>query len=194
MHRQVASLIAAGGSPGRLAKLGIALGDEDIDIATTGGAEWKHSAPITLIIKDDDHGQIDGFAGVMEKEKFPWLVFRTIEVVLKDEAGAIGAAANAFGKVNIYAVTILESDGETALVGFAVRPTEVGTAIKALRKKGYTARRRRHPGDQDDPDNPDDVSWMDSWDKRTERLLPEFDRDTPANDKKFYERESQTAD
>ena len=187
MHRQVAALLAAGGSPGRLARFGSALGDKGIDIATTGGAEWKHNAPITLIIKDDDHDQIDGFAGVMEKEKFPWLVFRTIEVTLKDEAGAIGAAANAFGKINIYAVTILESDGETALVGFAVRPNDVGRAIKQLRAENYTARRRRHPGDTDDPNEADDVSWRDAWDERTEKLLPDFEKpNVRPDDPKFY--------
>jgi hypothetical protein len=187
MHRQVATLIAAGGSPGRLAKLGNALGKDGIDIATTGGAEWKHSAPITLIIKDDDPAQIDGFAGVMEKEQFPWLVFRTIEVELEDKAGSIGAAAEAFGKINIYAVTILESDGKNALVGFAVRPTEVAAALKTLPKK-YKARLRRHPNDTGDPEDPDDVSWMDAWDKRTEDLLPDFDTDIPANDPRYYRR------
>jgi hypothetical protein len=187
MHRQVATLLAAGGSPGRLARFGSALGARGIDIATTGGAEWKHNAPITLIIKDDDHDQIDGFAGVMEKEKFPWLVFRTIEVTLKDEAGAIGAAAAAFDKINIYAVTILESDGETALVGFAVRPNDVGGAIKQLRAANYTARRRRHPSDTDDPNDADDVSWRDAWDERTEKLLPDFEKpNVRPDDPKFY--------
>jgi hypothetical protein len=188
MHRQVAALIAAGGSPGRLARFGSALGDKRIDIATTGGAEWKHNAPMTLILKEDDHDQIDGFAGVMEKEKFPWLVFRTIEVELKDEPGAIGAAARAFGNINIYAVTILESDGANALVGFAVRPNEVGAAITQLRAADYTsARRRRHPGDTDDPNDADDVSWRDAWDDRTEKLLPDFEKpNVRPDDPKFY--------
>ena len=52
MHSQVASLLSTR-SPGRLARLGTALGKAGIDIATTGGAEWKHSGPVTLTIKDD---------------------------------------------------------------------------------------------------------------------------------------------
>lgn len=187
MHRQVASLLSTN-SPGRLAKLGGALGAKDIDIATTGGAEWKHSGPVTLIIKHDDSTQLGDFADVMEAGEFPWLVFRTIEVELKDVPGSLGAAAAALGNINIYAVTIFESDGDNALVGFGVRPKLVGNAIKRLRKEGYTARRRRHPGDTDDPDDADDRSWEDDWDKRTERLLPDFDKETPANDPRFYKR------
>jgi hypothetical protein len=187
MHRQVATLLSTS-SPGRLAVLGTALGSAKIDVKTTGGAEWKHSGPITLTIKDDDVDQLGGFADVMEAKLLPYLVFRTIEVHLKDEPGSLGAAAAALGNINIYAVTILESDGENALVGFGVRPKAVGNAIKRLRKAGYEARRRRHPDDTDDPNDPDDRSWEDDWDRRTERLLPDFDKDIPANDPKYYRR------
>src|SRR5262245_36548224 len=68
MHRQVASLLSTK-SPGRLAKLGNALGARGIDIATTGGAEWKHHGPVTLMIKDDwgaePRNDLRGFADVM---------------------------------------------------------------------------------------------------------------------------------
>ena len=68
MHRQVSSLLSTN-SPGRLAKLGSALGARKIDIATTGGAEWKHLGPVTLTIKDDwgagNQNALRGFAEVM---------------------------------------------------------------------------------------------------------------------------------
>ena len=183
MHRQVASLISTA-SPGRLAKLGSALGARRIDIATTGGAEWKHHGPVTLTIKNDwgagPDDQIRGFAEVMAEGEFPWLVFRTIEVELKDEPGSLGAAATALGDINVYAVTILESDGTNALIGLGVRPSQVVEAISRL--NSHNARLRRHPND------PSDDSWWDEWDDRTERLIPHFDNPkVRPNDRRFYQ-------
>jgi hypothetical protein len=191
MHRQVASLLSTS-SPGRLAKLGNALGARGINITTTGGAEWKHHGPVTLMIQDDwgaePRNDLGGFADVMAEEGFPWLVFRTIEVDLPDEPGALGRAATALGDVNIYAVTVLEGSGGRALVGLGVRPSLVAEAIFRLRDAGYTARRRHHPDDPDEPDAGGD-GWWDEWDERTERLIELFDDpDIPANDARFYER------
>jgi hypothetical protein len=186
MHRQVSSLLSTQ-SPGRLAKLGNALGANGIDIATTGGAEWNHSGPVTLMIKDDwgrdDQDDIDGFAKVMAQEEFPWLIFRTIEVELKDEPGALGAAAEALDDINIYAVTLLETTGGKATMGLGVRPSEVEEGIRRLRAKGYKVDRRRHSTKSDDDDD-----WWDKWDDRTERLLPFFDDDSVGpNDPRYYE-------
>ncbi len=183
MHRQVASLLSTS-SPGRLAKLGSALGARRIDIATTGGAEWKHHGPVTLTIKNDwgagPDDQIRGFAEVMAEGEFPWLVFRTIEVELKDEPGALGSAATALGDINVYAVTILETDGTNALIGLGVRPSQVGEAITRL--KSHNARLRRHPND------PEGDGWWDEWDDRTERLIPDFDNPkVRPNDRRFYQ-------
>lgn len=185
MHRQVASLISTN-SPGRLAKLGSALGARRIDIATTGGAEWKHHGPVTLMIKNDwgaaPDDQIHAFAEVMAEGEFPWLVFRTIEVELSDEPGSLGAAATALDDINVYAVTVLETSGDKALVGLGVRPSQVGDAIARLTAANYDARRRRHPNETGDDD------WWDAWDDRTERLIPHFDNPKiRPNDPRFYQ-------
>jgi hypothetical protein len=185
MHRQVASLLSTK-SPGRLAKLGSALGARKIDIATTGGAEWKHTGPVTLMIKNDwgigPDDQLHAFAEVMADGQFPWLVFRTIEVELTDEPGSLGGAATALGDVNVYAVTILETSGDKTLVGLGVRPSQVGDAVARLTAANYEARRRRHPSE------PDDDTWWDAWDDRTERLIPDFDNPkVAANDRRFYQ-------
>jgi hypothetical protein len=189
MHRQVASLLSTS-SPGRLAKLGSALGTRGIDIETTGGAEWKHSGPVTLTIKKDwgvDPNQLRGFAEVMAHEEFPWLAFRTIEVELEDVPGSLGEAATALGDINIYAVTVLKPQGTKALVGLGVRPSKVADAITRLRN--YNARLRRHPND-----DPDGDGWWDAWDDRTETLLDLFDDPgVSPNDPRFYEL-SQTAE
>jgi hypothetical protein len=193
MHRQVASLISTS-SPGRLAKLGNALGARGIDIATTGGAEWKHHGPVTLMIKDDwgadPQNDIGGFAEVMAQEEFPWLIFRTIEVELRDEPGALGGAAEALDDINIYTVTVLGNEGAKAQIGLGVRPSQVVEAIKRLRGAGYRAQRLHHPHDPDDPDSDgmDQDTWWDAWDDRTERLLPFFDDpDVLPNHPMFFE-------
>ena len=187
MHRQVATLLSTN-SPGRLAKFGKALGAKNIDILTTGGAEWKHSGPVTLIIKDDwgkgDANDLTQFAEVMRDEELPWLVFRTIEVELPDEPGALGGAAEALDDINIYAVSVLESSGGRASVGLGVRPSQVGAAIERLRAAGYTVKRRAHPKDDDASDD----DWLDDWDERTERLLELFDDPgVSPHDRRFYE-------
>ena len=190
MHRQVASLLSTS-SPGRLAKLGNALGARGIDIATTGGAEWKHNGPITLTLKDDwgkgPDDQLQGFAEVMRDEEFPWLVFRTIEVELTDEPGALGAAATVLGDINVYAVSVLESRGSEAVVGLGVRPSQVAEAVARLGTK-YKVRLRHHPRDADHGDPADSSAWWDGWDDRTERLVQFFDDpDVSPNHPMFYE-------
>ena len=190
MHRQVASLLSTS-SPGRLAKFGNALGRRNIDIATTGGAEWLHSGPVTLMIKDDwgkdPEDQIRAFAEVMAEEEFPWLIFRTIEVQLDDKPGALGEAATALDDINIYAVTVLKSEGSKAHVGLGVRPTQVGEAIRRLRAAKFVVDRRHHPKDPD-ADGHEGDDWLDDWDERTERLLDWFDKNPGAspNDPEFY--------
>lgn len=183
MHRQVASLLSTS-SPGRLATFGNALGARGINIDTTGGAEWKHSGPVTLILKKDwavEPDQLPGFAEVMAEEGFPWLAFRTIEIELEDAPGRLGAAAEALGDINIYAVTVLEPRNNKAVVGLGVRPSKVADAITRLR--AYNAKLRRHPND-----DPEGDGWWDAWDDRTERLLPYFDDpNVSPTDPMFYE-------
>jgi hypothetical protein len=125
----------------------------------------------------------------MAEQEFPWLVFRTIEVELPDKPGALGAAAAGLGDINIYAVSVLESSNQRALVGLGVRPSHVGEAIYRLRAAGYDARRRHHPDDPDEPDANDQDGWWDEWDERTERLIELFDDpDIAPNDPRFYDR------
>ena len=127
MHRQVASLLSTN-SPGRLAKLGSALGARRIDIATTGGAEWKHSGPITLTIKDD-WGTVRTTARRLRRGHGRGGV--SLARVPDDRGRAqatsrdlSGAAATALGDINVYAVTIFKPRRQRARR--ARRPAQPG--------------------------------------------------------------------
>jgi hypothetical protein len=176
MHRQVNALVSAGGSPGKLALFGIALGEAGVDIGTIGGAEWRHDGPLSVILKDDSTEQIDAFARVCHDHHVPWLIFRTVGVELNDVPGALGAAADAVGDINIYSVNVLRPHGNKAVVGLGIRPSLVDDAVARLETAGFTAARRPHP------DEPGGSPWWDRWDDRTEELLPLWEDESVAND------------
>ncbi len=179
MHRQVNALVSAGGSPGKLARFGKALGDEGLDLGTIGGAEWMHDGPLCLIIKNDGQEERRRFASVCRQLKVPWVSFASVAVELDDVPGSLGAAAEAVGDINIYCVLVLKPHGNRAMVGLGFRPTEADEALSRLEAAGYTASRQHHP---DEPDDGND------WDERTENLLPLWDDDSVAkDDPRFWE-------
>src|SRR5262245_65947103 len=101
MHRQVNALVSAGGSPGKLANFGKALGEAGLDIEAIGGAEWKHDGPLCLVLKEDKQDARDRFAEVCNRLHVPWLTFVNVSVELDDEPGSLGLAAEAAGDINI---------------------------------------------------------------------------------------------
>lgn len=179
MHRQLSSLLSAGSSPGKLARLGEALGAAGIDIATIGGAEWRHFGPVTFIVKEDKGvapgDQLEAFAKVMHELKFPWIALRTVEVRLADEPGELGRASGVLGDqdINIYSLVVLDTPGGKADVGFGIRPSQARAAVAALEAHGFRVEIRPHPDDPDDDGTVDPPPWWDRWDDRTERLLEE---------------------
>jgi hypothetical protein len=178
MHRQLNALVSAGGSPGKLAAFGKALGKEGLDIQTIGGAEWKHDGPLCLIIKNDGREDLDKFAKVCGRLKVPWMSFASVEVELDDVPGSLGDVAEVVGEINIYCVLVLKSHGNRAVVGLGFKPSEADEAVRLLRAADYTADRKHHP------DEPDDGG---VWDERTENLLPLWDDDSVArDDSRFY--------
>ena len=176
MHRQLSALLSAGGSPGKLAQLGEALGAVGIDIATIGGAEWRHFGPITFIVKEDKVlGPVDQLAAVasaMQQLQFPWIAVRTVEVRIDDEPGALGKACRVLGDadINISRLVVLDTPGNKADVGFGIRPSQARAAVAALEAKRFRVEIRPHPDDPAD-DGSEPPPWWDRWDERTERLL-----------------------
>ena len=179
MHRQVNALLSAGGSPGKLAEFGKALGDEGLDLGTLGGAEWKHDGPLCLIIRNDAREERRKFAGVCQRLHVPWMSFASVEVELDDVPGSLGAAAEAVGDINIYCVLVLKPHGNRAVVGLGFDPDQAEEAVRRLRDAGYSADRKHHP------DEPDEDT---EWDERTRRLLPLWEDDSVAkDDARFWE-------
>ena len=179
MHRQVNVLLSAGGSPGKLAAFGRALGDEGLDIGTVGGAEWMHEGPLCLIIKNDGREEWRKFESICQRLQVPWLSFTSVAVELDDVPGSLGAAAEAVGDINIYCVLVLKSHGNRAVVGLGFDDHQADDAVRRLRDAGFTADRKHHPDDSDDDTE---------WDERTKRLLPLWeDEGVARDDARFWE-------
>jgi hypothetical protein len=182
MHKQVSALVSAGGSPGKLAIFGAALGAADLDIATTGGAEWLHDGPITLILKDDGAEAMQRFAVVCHEHHVPWLSFAIVAVRLSNEKGQLGRAAAAVGDdINIYSVLVLESSETTARVGLGIRRKQADEVVLRLNTADPTFKAEV----LENPDEPDDGIL---WDQRTEDLLPLWDDpNTKPDDPAFWQ-------
>jgi hypothetical protein len=163
MHRQVNALVSAGGSPGKLANFGNALGAAGIDIEAIGGAEWQHDGPLVVVLKDDDQATMGRFEEVCAELHVPWLSFVTVAVELEDEPGALGRAAEAIGNINIYGLLVRKPHGNRAVVDMGFRPSDADEAVSRLAAANITANRKRHPHEPDDHI---------AWDDRTEELLP----------------------
>lgn len=181
MHKQVSALLSKGGSAGKLAEFGKALGVADLDIATIGGAEWLHDGPLTFILKDDGAEAMQRFAVVCHDHRVPWLSFPIVAVRMKDVKGELGRAADAVDDINIYSVIVLESSGDRARVGFGIRPKEADLVVRRLNEADpeFEAEVLQNP------DEPDDGIL---WDKRTENLLPLWDvPNAKKDDRRFWE-------
>jgi hypothetical protein len=149
MHRQVSALVSAGGSPGKLATFGKALGDAGLDIEAIGGAEWGHDGPLSLVLREDDRAAMDKFEAVCTELKVPWLSFANVSVELDDVPGALGLAADAVGDINIFGVLVRNPHGKKAVVDLGFEEGEADEAVKRLRAAKFTAHRKRHPGEPD---------------------------------------------
>ena len=180
MHKQVNALVSAGGSPGKLATFGKALGDAGLDIEAIGGAEWLHDGPLCLTLRDDSEDARNRFATVCADLHVPWLAFTIVRVELDDEPGSLGRAAEAVGEdINIYGVLVRKPHGNRAVVDLGFRPGDADTAVDLLRGAGFTADRKHHPHEPDEPD---------PWDQRTEELLPLWDDPgLSKDDSRFWE-------
>lgn len=179
MHKQVNALVSAGGSPGKLANFATALGTAKLDIEVIGGAEWLHDGPLCLTLREDNQVNRDKFAEVCAELHVPWLSFTVVAVEMDDKVGELGRAAEAIGDINIYGLLVRRPHGNRAVVDMGFAPSEADEAVNRLRAAGFTANRKHHPNEPDDPD---------AWDQRTDELLPLWDDPGLAkDDARFWE-------
>jgi hypothetical protein len=149
MHRQVSALVSAGGSPGKLANFGKALGDAGLDIEAIGGAEWGHDGPLSLVLREDNRAAMAKFEAVCKRLDVPWESYANVSVELDDVPGSLGLAAEAVGDINIYGVLVRNPRGNKAVVELGFASDEVDEAVRRLEAAGFTAKRKQHPHEPD---------------------------------------------
>jgi hypothetical protein len=182
MHRQVNALVSAGGSPGKLAAFGKALGEAGLDMEAIGGGEWRHDGTLCLVLRDDDRQAMDKFEEVCDRLHIPWLSFASVSVELDDTPGELGRAAEAIDDINIYGVLVRKPHGNRAVVELGFAPDDADQAVSRLENANFTANRKRHPHE---PDN------MIAWDDRTRELLPLWDdQSITKDDSRFWQMSS----
>jgi hypothetical protein len=134
MHKQVSSMLAAGGSPGQLAKYTRILAEKGLNIRSIGGAEWDHRGAVgTLVDNDLADDELDELVKELEDEGFPSVVIHAAEAVLPDTPGALADACEAIGDLNIATILVADTHGGSGLVtfGFATAD-EAETALERL--------------------------------------------------------------
>lgn len=189
MHKQVTALLSAGGSPGKLAAFGGALGAAGLNIAMIGGAEWLHDGPVTFVLDKDSQDERRAFEAICERDEIPWLSFVMVAVTLNNEPGELGRAAAAVGDINIYSVIVLDSEDGHAVVGLGIRPSKADDAVSRLKAASFDAERRPHiPDPGHEPDEGTE------WDQRTEDLLPHWEgTDASKHDSRFWQPPNRSA-
>lgn len=134
MHKQVASMLAAGGSPGQLAKYTRLLAQKGLNIRAIGGAEWDHHGAVgTLIDNDLADDELEALVEDLEGEGFPSMVIFAAEAVLPDTPGALADACDLIDDLNIATILVVDTHGGNGLVtfGFATA-VEAETALDRL--------------------------------------------------------------
>jgi hypothetical protein len=132
MHKQVSSLLSAGGSSGQLAKYTRILADQHVNIRAIGGAEWDGTGAVALLVDDgaDENALLEALNG----GGFPSTVIYAAEAVLPDAPGALADACEAIGDLNIASILVADTHGGKGLVTFGFE--SAGDAETALSRLG----------------------------------------------------------
>jgi hypothetical protein len=134
MHKQVASMLAAGGSPGQLAKYTRLLAEKGLNIRSIGGAEWDHHGAVgTLIDNDLADDELEELVRDLASEGFPSRVIFAAEAVLPDTPGSLADACDRIGDLNIATILVVDTHGGNGLVTFGFETAdEAETALDRL--------------------------------------------------------------
>jgi hypothetical protein len=120
MHKQVSSLLADGGSPGKLAQYTAIIAGQGLNIRAIGGTEWEgHGAVALLVDHDDDHDEVvDDLDNLLNDSDFPSTVIWAAEAILDDQSGSLAAACDAIGDLNILSILVMDTHLKRGLVSF----------------------------------------------------------------------------
>jgi hypothetical protein len=131
MHQQLSSLLAAGGSPGQLAKFARQLAERGVNIRAIGGSEWDHQGAVATLIDNDVDG--DELTDWLAGQGYPTRLIHAAEAVLPDEPGSLATAAERIGDLNILTVLVADTHGGVGLVSFGFEThDEADTARERL--------------------------------------------------------------
>src|SRR3954449_7197898 len=128
MHKQISSLLSAGGSPGKLAQYTRILANQGVNVRSIGGAEWDGTGAVALLVDDglDEGGLIEA----LNAEGFPSQVIYAAEAVLPDTPGSLADACEAIGDLHIASILVADTHGGKGLVTFGF--DSAGDAEEAL--------------------------------------------------------------
>jgi hypothetical protein len=118
MHKQVSSLLSAGGSPGKLALYTQIIADKGGNIRSIGGSEWDGTGAVAVLLDDMADEAFDELVEVLNASDFPTTTIWTAEAVLDDAVGNLAEACRAIDDMNIASILVTDSHGGKGLVTF----------------------------------------------------------------------------
>ena len=136
MHRQVNALVSAGGSPGKVAHFGNALGEAGLDIEAIGGAEWKHDGPLCLVLREDNQDARDRSETVCDQPQVPWLSFATSASSPPTRPWWPGGAAAAIANSSTSTASLSASRRKAGGGRHGFRPADADDAVSRLTDAG----------------------------------------------------------
>jgi hypothetical protein len=135
MHKQVASLLSAGGSPGKLAAYTRIIANNGGNIRAIGGSEWEGTGAVAVLL--DDGADENAILEALNGNEFPSRVIFAAEAVLTDTEGSLADACDLIDDLNIASILVADSHGGKGLVTFGFESE--ADAEEATRRLGGLA-------------------------------------------------------
>ena len=133
MHKQVSSVLSAGGSPGKLALFTSIIQDKGANIRSIGGAESGGAGAVAVLFDDMTDGEFAELVEVLNASDFPTLEIFTAEAVLDDQVGTLAAATDAIRELDVATILVADTHLGKGLVTFGFeKETDAETARTLL--------------------------------------------------------------
>ena len=129
MHKQVSSVLSAGGSPGKLASFTSIVAGQGANIRAIGGAESEGHGAVALLVEDIDE---DELVDVLNQNDFPSTVLFAAEAVLDDQSGALATACDLLAALDIQSILVADTHLGKGLVSFGFASQQEADDARAL--------------------------------------------------------------